>query len=165
MNSYEKNICTFKKGMNYIMNLLVFVIIPIATILLSVVLERILRSPILVAITFLAIYLIIMAILFVTGVITDLALGVVAIIGYIILAFISAIIVRFIKCICRNFLGNCCNLCPGNNENNSNANEEENECCYRNEENRSFTNNCQEVNNYLLDNNIKAFRGNRFRRF
>ena len=43
----------------------------ITTILLSIVLEKLFDSPLLVAITFLSIYLIIVTILFVTGVISD----------------------------------------------------------------------------------------------
>ena len=41
------------------MNLFIFFALPLATILLSIVFQKILRSPILVAITFFAIYLIV----------------------------------------------------------------------------------------------------------
>ena len=96
------------------MILLIFFALPLATILLSIVLEKILRSPILVAITFFAIYLIILFILFATGVITDLAIGLIAIIIYTILAFITASIVKLIKCIIEKFLNRC--SCNTNNE-------------------------------------------------
>lgn len=96
------------------MILFVIFAILLATILLSIVLERVLHSPFLVAITFFSIYLIILAILFAIGVITDLAIGLIAIIVFTIVAFITAVIVRFIRCICRRFLGDCCNICPGN---------------------------------------------------
>ena len=92
------------------MILLIFFALPLATILLSIVLEKILRSPILVAITFFAIYLIILFILFATGVITDLAIGLIAIIIYTILAFITASIVKLIKCIIEKISNRCsCN--------------------------------------------------------
>ena len=96
------------------MILLIFFALPLATILLSIVLEKILRSPILVAITFFAIYLIILFILFATGVITDLAIGLIAIIIYTILAFITASIVKLIKCIIEKISNRC--SCNTNNE-------------------------------------------------
>ena len=92
------------------MILLIFFALPLATILLSIVLEKILRSPVLVAITFFAIYLIILFILFATGDITDLAIGLIAIIIYTILAFITASIVKLIKCIIEKISNRCsCN--------------------------------------------------------
>ena len=97
------------------MNLFIFVLIPIATILLSIVLERVLQRPVLVAITIFAIYLIVFFILFLTGVITDLALGIIAVIIYAIISYITAIISRFIRCICKRFLRPCCSNCPETN--------------------------------------------------
>ena len=64
------------------MSLLIFFALPLATILLAIVLEKILHCPILVTITFFAIYLIILFALFATGVITNLAVGLIAIIIY-----------------------------------------------------------------------------------
>ena len=92
------------------MTILLFFILPFATILLSIVLQKLLKSPILVAITFFAIYLIILFILFATGVITDLAIRLIAIIIYTILAFITASIVKLIKCIIEKISNRCsCN--------------------------------------------------------
>lgn len=88
------------------MNLLIFFVLPLATILLAIVLEKILRSPILVAITFFAIYLLI---LFLGNITTDLATGLIAIIVYSILAFLTAYISRILKCICMRLINlrNC----------------------------------------------------------
>ena len=67
------------------MILLIFFALPLATILLAIVLEKVLHCPILVGITFFAVYLIILFTLFATGVITNLGAGLVAIIIYTIL--------------------------------------------------------------------------------
>lgn len=81
------------------MNLLIFFAIPLATILLAIVLEKVLRCPILVAITFFAIYLIVVFALFAAGVITstNLAEFLIAIIIYTIIAFVTALIVKLIR--------------------------------------------------------------------
>lgn len=100
------------------MNLFLIFAFVLATILLSIVLERILNSPTLIALTFFAIYLVILAILFAAGIVTNLAIGLIAVIILTIIAFITAVIVRFIRCICRKFLGDCCSLCPGRNRGN-----------------------------------------------
>lgn len=78
--------------------LLLFFALPVATIILAIVLEKILDCPVLVAATFFAIYLV------VTFAVFDSSFLVYAII-YTILAFITAAIV---KAIC-NFIKNCCN--------------------------------------------------------
>ncbi len=102
------------------MNLLIFFAIPFATILLAIVLEKILDNPILVAITFFGIYLIIAFALFAFGVITDLATALIAIIIYTIIAFITAYIVRLIRCICDRFFDGCkCGFCSNNSANDS----------------------------------------------
>lgn len=88
--------------------LLLFFALPIATIILSIVLQKILKSPILVASTFFAIYLI------VTFAAFDASFLVFAII-YTILAFITAAIVQ---AICK-FVKHCCN----NNNDNDNDND------------------------------------------
>ena len=98
------------------MDLLIFFALPIATILLAIVLERVLRSPILVAITFFALYLIILFALFATEVVTDLATLLIALIVLTFIAYITAVIVKFIRCICRNFLKPCCSICPDRDE-------------------------------------------------
>ena len=78
------------------MILFVFFALPLATILLAIVLQKILRSPILVAITFFAIFLIVSFAAF-----SDvLAEALIATIIYTIIAFITAAIVMII-CRCR----------------------------------------------------------------
>ena len=74
------------------MNLFIFFALPLATVLLAIVLQRILRSPILVAITAFAIYLIVAFAAFST----TLAEALVAVIIYTIIAFVTAYIVQLI---------------------------------------------------------------------
>ena len=76
-------------------NLLIFFAIPVATIILSVVLQKILRSPFLVSATFFAIFLIVTFSAF------DESFLVFAIL-YTLLALITAIITRFICCLINN---------------------------------------------------------------
>lgn len=92
--------------------LLLFFALPIATIILSIVLEKILNCPILVAATFFAIFLV------VTFAAFDSCFLVFAI-AYTILAFITAALV---KTIC-NFIRKCCN---NNNSNDNNCPENDN---------------------------------------
>lgn len=93
--------------------LLLFFALPVATILLAIVLQKILKCPILVAITFFAIYLIVAFSAF------DATFLVFAIV-YAILAYITAVLVKFIcrilrrfgkdcSCICDNERDKCCN--------------------------------------------------------
>lgn len=106
------------------MGLLIFFAIPLATILLAIVLEKVLDNPILVAITFFAVYLIIIFALAAFGVITDLASAIVAVIVYTIIAFITAYIVRLIKCICKKFFDGCrCRVCSDNSVDDNNIQE------------------------------------------
>lgn len=98
------------------MNLLIFFALPIATILLSIVLERILDIPSFVAMTFFSIYLIILFILYSTVANIDIAIGVIAIIVYSLIAYITAYIVKFIKNVLQRLVANSCNI----NENNLN---------------------------------------------
>lgn len=98
------------------MILLIFFALPLATILLAIVLEKLFHCPILVAITFFAIYLIILFALFATGIINHLGAGLVAIIIYTILAFITAFIVKLIRiirerCFNNNDNDNRCSRC------------------------------------------------------
>ena len=79
------------------MNLLIFFALPLATILLAIVFQKVLKCQILVAITFFAIYLIILFSLYAAGVITNLAEGLIAVIIYTIIAFLTAWIVRIIR--------------------------------------------------------------------
>lgn len=95
------------------MNLFIFFALPLATILLAIVLQKILRSPILVAITFFAIYLIVAFAAF-----SDtLAEALVAAIIYSIIAYITAYIVMII---CR-FKHRFCNCSRGENNNTSSS--------------------------------------------
>ena len=109
------------------MNLFIFFALPLATILLAIVLQRILRSPILVAITAFAIYLIVAFAAF-----SDtLAEALIAVIIYTIIAYVTAYLVELIcelfrrlrlccrnendECHCKNHCNRCC--CPDNNSN------------------------------------------------
>ncbi len=87
------------------MNLFVFFALPLATILLSIVLQKVLRSPALVAITFFAIFLIVAFVAF----LDNLAEAIIATIIYTIIAYITATIVEIIcryrkqiRCRCTN---------------------------------------------------------------
>ena len=97
--------------------LFIFFVLPVVTIILAIVLQKLLRSPILVALTFFAIYLIIAFTVF----IEDLAIFLIAAIIYTIIAFIAAYIAMIIWKIRERL---CC--CNNNNSCNSNNN------CYRN---------------------------------
>ena len=98
------------------MNLLLFVffVLPLATILLAIVLQKILRSPILVAITFFAIFLIVAFVAF-----SDmLAEAIIAVLIYTIIAYITASIVHLIKrCFCSkvNLASNLIGVLQNNN--------------------------------------------------
>lgn len=95
------------------MNLFIFFALPLATILLAIVLQKILRSPILVAITFFAIYLIVAFVAFSDA----LAEALIAAIIYSIIAYITAYIVMII---CR-FKHRFCNCSRGENNNTSSS--------------------------------------------
>ena len=125
--------------------LLLFFALPIATIILAIVLQKILKSPILVAATFFSIYLI------VTFAIFDSNFLVFAIV-YTILAFLAAWVVQ---AICK-LLKHCCN-------NNSNENDEEND-----EENNNSNNGCcnlheRTINNFTIDSENNADLQNYYR--
>ena len=83
-------------------NLLIFFAIPVATIILAIVLQKILKCPLLVAATFFAIFLI------VTFAAFDESFLVFAIL-YTLLALITALIVRFICCLIQNSDNSCIN--------------------------------------------------------
>ena len=106
------------------MELFVFFVLPLATILLSIVLQKILKNPILVAITIFALFLIVSFTAFSDAL--DLAL--IATIAYTIISFITAFLVRLF-CVLKNRLGDLGdeNDTLGISENNSN-----NECCSEN---------------------------------
>lgn len=106
------------------MNLFIFFALPLATILLSIVFQKILRSPILVAITFFAIYLIVAFTIF-----SDtLAEALIAVIIYTIIAYITAYLVMLI-CRLKHRFCHCSReksenqrrcSCENNNENTEN---------------------------------------------
>lgn len=128
-------------------NLLLFFAIPVATIILAIVLQKILQSPLLVAATFFAIFLVITFAAF------DESFLVFAIL-YTLLAFITAIIVRFICCLINNSDNPCINrsalhnsgICGNNNsatddeEDNENDNSGNHGCgCNRSMSNQYFS--------------------------
>lgn len=104
--------------------LLIFFALPIATIILSIVLEKILRCPILTAATFFAIYLIIAFAVFNAS-------ALVFVIIYTILAYITALIAEFFFSRCRR---ECKNNCCQENDTNNNialSNEDAQNIAYR----------------------------------
>lgn len=107
--------------------LLIFFALPIATILLSIVLQRILRCPILVAITFFAIFLVVAFVLDILGIL-DLGTALIATLIYTFLAFITAFIVCLLSrndnSLIRNCL--CCNNDDNSNNNSNNISDEDN---------------------------------------
>lgn len=90
------------------MDILFFVIFPIAVILISIVLQRILRSPILVAILVFAVFLI----LAYTAFTPDFVLNALV---YAIIAFITAYIFKLLCCLRRRLDCNEASMCSGNN--------------------------------------------------
>lgn len=95
--------------------LLIFFALPIATIILAIVLQKIIKCPILVAATFFAIYLI------VTFAAFDANFLIYAII-YTILSYIAAVITRFImNALCYTEDEDCSNILSNSVNNNSNA--------------------------------------------
>lgn len=127
-------------------NLLIFFAIPVATIILAIVFQKILRSPLLVAATFFAIFLI------VTFAAFDESFLVFAIL-YTLLAFITALVVRFICCLINNSNNPCINgsamhnheICGNNDSVSDDDNDENNNfnncgCgCNRNVRNQYFS--------------------------
>ena len=86
------------------MTLVIFFVLPLAIIMLSIVLQKVLRSPILVALTFFAILLILAFVFF-----SDtLAEAFIATIVYTLIAFITANIIKIIKCL-KNLFSHTCN--------------------------------------------------------
>lgn len=95
------------------MNLFIFFALPLATILLAIVFQKVLKSPILVAIAFFAIYLIVAFVAF-----SDtLAEAIIASIIYTIIAYIVAYISMIICNLRRSF----CNCLREKSENNRNC--------------------------------------------
>lgn len=103
-------------------NLLIFFALPVATIILAIVLQKLINSPLLVAATFFAIFLV------VTFAAFDESFLVYAIL-YALIALVTALIVRFLCCIIRNSNNPCINgnafnngICGNNNDNDSDNN-------------------------------------------
>lgn len=116
--------------------LLIFFALPIATIILAIVLQKILKCPILVAATFFAIFLI------VTFAAFDVNFLIFAII-YTILAYIAAVITRFImNAICCNEDDECESKTSNSENNNSNVQNLVNAINSLNTTNSSNSNNC-----------------------
>lgn len=101
--------------------LLIFFAFPIAVIIVSAILEKILRSPVAVAALIFAIFLV------VTFAVFD-EIFLIATLAYTIIAFITALIVHFIKRRCDNEHDICdllAELIQNNSENNNNGNNNE----------------------------------------
>lgn len=106
------------------MNLLIFFAIPLVTILLAIVLQRVFKSPVLVAITFFAVYLIIAFAVSLIG-IADLGTALVATIIYTIIAYLTALIVMII---CK-ILKKLDRICREREESDTDAETDTNCCC------------------------------------
>lgn len=87
--------------------LLIFFALPIATIILAIVLQKLLRCPVLTAATFFAIYLIVAFAAF------D-ASFLIYVIVYTVLAYITAVIAEFFFSRCRKNIKCNCNTCNNN---------------------------------------------------
>lgn len=102
------------------MNILFFVIFPIAVILISIVLQRLLKSPILVAILIFAIFLILAYTVFTPEFLLN------AII-YAIIAFITAAIIKLICCLRRRIHCSVFDICDEDRDNDCNSNHSDND--------------------------------------
>ncbi len=114
-------------------NLLLFFALPVATILLAIVFQKILCSPILVAITFFAAYLI------VTFAVFDETFLIFAIV-YTIIAYITAAITKFIRRFIR---------CQRNSNNNNNGDDDNDD----GDDNDDTSCNCENICNCLRGSN------------
>ena len=119
------------------MNLFIFFALPLAIILLSIVFQKILKCPILVAITVFAIGLIVSFVAFSS----TLAEALIATIIYSIIAFVTASIVKII-CECIQRFRRCSSSCICNNVEDDNCgcnNDENNNCgCDNNSNNNAI---------------------------
>ena len=104
-----------------ITNLLIFFSIPLAIIVISIALQKILRNPFLVAAIVFSIALVIVLAFF------D-PIYLIAVVAYTVLAFLTALLTCMLCGVLRN--SHVCNCigCGGNNSNNENNNDEENNC-------------------------------------
>ena len=129
------------------MTFLILFSVFISTVFLAIVLERILQSPVLTAITIFSVYLIILTILFIAGIFTDFPILLLYAIVFAIIAFITAVIARFIRCICKKLLQECCGSCPRRTENTEDISE-------------TNTSSGQETNGNLLTISCRCNNGN-----
>lgn len=86
------------------MTILFFIILPLVTILLAIVLQKLLRNPILVAILAFAVFLILASTVFTVDFLINA-------IVYTILAYITAVIVKLISCFIKKIDCHSCNNC------------------------------------------------------
>lgn len=128
--------------------LLLFFALPIATIILAIVLEKILRCPVLTALTFFAIYLIIAFSIFDSSFL-------VFVIAYTIIAFITAIIAEFFFRRCNNEkrcpIIRCCSC---NQTNNTITLSDQDIARIANQLANMKNNNCNNQNNCNCSNDI-----------
>lgn len=97
--------------MKFNMNILIIIAFLVATVLLSIVLEKLFSSPTLVSTTIFAIFLIVLTILYAVGVVTDFSDGLIIVIIFTAIAFLTARIFRFGKCMCKSVFRDCCTDC------------------------------------------------------
>jgi len=134
------------------MDILFFIVLPLATILISIVLQRLLKSPILVALLVFAVFLILAFTVFTTDFLIN------AII-YAIIAFITALIFKLICCLKRRFNFedcNFCNICGDFNNNGENNDDLRQEVISLRNSMRSLEENLDNLNDMLstaLNNN------------
>lgn len=128
--------------------LLLFFALPIATIILAVVLERILKCPVLVAATFFAIYLILAFSVF------DISFLVFAIV-YTILSFIAAYLAElFCRKNSERRCGICCCRCNQNSNNTTNTLSNQDITRIANQLANIQQNNCNKQNNCNCSNDV-----------
>lgn len=107
-------------------NLLIFFAFPVATIIFAVALQKILRSPFLVAAVIFAIFLI------VTFAVFDDSFLVYAIL-YALLALLTALATRFICCLIRNSDNPCLTSNAGVTDDEDDSNNNSDNCCCNND--------------------------------
>lgn len=86
------------------MELLIYFALPLATILLAIVFEKVFHSPFLVTIFIFAVYLIVIFSLYAFGVITNLGEALIALTVYTLISFIVAYISRLFRCFRNNIM-------------------------------------------------------------
>ena len=132
--------------------ILLFFALPVATIILAIVLEKILRCPVLTAATFFAIFLIVAFAVF------D-ASFLVFVIAYTIIAYITAVIAEFFFSRCRRKERRHCNCSEENNDNEARLSDEEIQRIARQVANILSNNNCSCNCNDVATVNIRNQNG------